>query len=379
MQKEGALPRFTMAAILVLLLLFGASLVLFQNWPELLRAGTHPSGKSAGTAGTIYVLNTADQTLVSIDLATDRVQGQPIKLRAHPVDLAVYAGTVYVTLSGLAGKKADQAVAVIDPKTNEVSHIPLEFPNPFLIAVTPGGTAYVTHGYMFADGTGFPVSVIDLRNNSVTGSLRVKGSPGKITIGPDGKVYIPVMGGGPANFGQSNILVLDPRTDESRKLLAKDVEVPPTTMSFSPDGRIWTTYPGYPGKVKPGWLRDPLPYTRKIKVIDPESGQFVQEIDLNTEYPQNIAIAPDGLAYITHFDTLSLTGSTVTVLDTKNGKVVGSINGLTTPTDIWVGAGKAYVSCKLSNTVAVIDLASRMVIKEITTGRWPGAIDGIAP
>lgn len=368
-----------LTAFLLLPFIAAASLALFPELPDLLLAGTYPVAAPARVTGGIYVLNTADQTLAAIDPATDEVRGRPIRLRAYPTDLAVYRGKVYVTLSGLEGKAADRAVAVVEPGSGRASHIPLEFPNPLLITATPGGTAYVTHGYMFSDGTGFPISVIDLDTNTVTGTLRVKGSPGKMTVGPDGNVYIPLMGGGPTNFGLSNILVLDPRTGNMSKLLAKDIEVPPTTMAFAPDGRIWATYPGYPGKVKPGWLKDPRPYTRKVKAIDLESGRFVRDVDLETDYPQVIAIAPDGLAFITHFDTLSLTGGTVTVLDTRSGKVVRTISGLETPTDIWLEGGKAYVPCKLRNAVAVIDLARGEIIKEIPTGRWPGVIEGTPP
>jgi YVTN family beta-propeller protein len=124
--------------------------------------GTRPVGLALGEGALWVAANGADE-LWTIDLQTDEIRGQPIRVGRAPADVAVGWGSVWVTNMG------NGTVSRIDPRTRQlVATIPVA---PESIGLAAGAAGVWVAG--FKDSR---VWRIDPRTNQVMGTA--------ITVGP---------------------------------------------------------------------------------------------------------------------------------------------------------------------------------------------------
>jgi YVTN family beta-propeller protein len=90
--------------------------------------------------------------------------------------------------------------------------------------------------------------------------------------------------------------------------------------------------------------------------------------------PRDVAVAPDGHAYITHPNSDS-----VSVLDTGSNKVTATVPVGDNPRDVAVAPdGHAYITNNYSDSVSVLDTGSNTVIATVPVGHFPEGV-AVAP
>jgi YVTN family beta-propeller protein len=155
------------------------------------------NGTSAGTAAitttTIYVINTASNSISAIDGKTNKVVATiPVGSQPHGIIANDISGTVYVTNSG------SNSVSVIDSKTNKVvATIPVD-PLPRGIAVDSSSFAYTTNKVASS------VSVIDGKTDRVVATIPVGRIPNDVVASSSysfNKIYI-------TNSGSNSVSII---------------------------------------------------------------------------------------------------------------------------------------------------------------------------
>jgi YVTN family beta-propeller protein len=155
------------------------------------------NGTSAGTAAittTIYVINTASNSISAIDGKTNKVVATiPVGSQPHGIIVSNTLGKVYVTNSG------SNSVSVIDGKTNKVvAKIPVGS-NPHRLALFMS-TVYVTNSGSNS------VSVIDGKTDRVVATIPVDPLPRGIAVDSSSFAYT-------TNKVASSVSVIDGKTD----------------------------------------------------------------------------------------------------------------------------------------------------------------------
>jgi YVTN family beta-propeller protein len=156
--------------------------------------------------------------------------------------------------------------------------------------------AYVTNE------TSSNVSVIDTATNNVEATIRVgSGLPGPVAVTPDGEhVYVGVRG---QTTSDDNVSVIDAA---SNTVVAKVPLAVAAAIAITPDGK-----------------RAYVVAARSLPEPEPRGPGFVIDTASNTVVAHfegdNIAIAPDGKAYVTHSGD-----GTVSVIATATNTVVGT-------------------------------------------------------
>jgi S-layer protein (TIGR01567 family) len=302
------------------------------------------------------------------------------------VSIVGAAPFAYITNTG------DNTVSVIDTATNTVSPNPIYVGNaPYGVAVSLDGTrAYVTNGGSFnVAGT---VSVIDTSDNNVIDTYTVEKKPMGIAINPSGtKVYV-------ANYVSGTVSVID---TVSKTIKPVTVGMGPVGVAISPDGsKVYVTNelsytvseidiatdtvnpnPIYVG-MQP-WGIAVTPDGSKAYVAN-EEGHTVSVINTATRdvkpvslggYNHGIAVSPDGSeVYVTSEDDND--AGSVYVIDTATDTVVLPpihVGKLPTGVSFSLNGNYAYVANSGSNTVSIIDTASK-VVNTVTVGKVPQAL-----
>jgi len=249
--------------------------------------------------------------------------------------------------------------------------------SPAGIAITPDGRfAYVANDNNDGIMGGDTVSVIDLATNAVVATIVIPdfGSnldqPYTVTINAAGtKAYI-------TNSNVNSITIIDIATNTiSGTITGFDG---PSGMVITPDGN--TAYVNnYGGALGVG----------------SGNGTTVRVVDLTTNTitgipitvglaPAALAITPNGkFVYVANYVDGNPGTGTVSIIQTSDNTVVGTIPGFSGPFNIVISADgtRAYVTNFGSNnfspvgtTVSVIDLTTNQVIDSITVGTQPSGI-----
>jgi len=195
------------------------------------------------------------------------------------------------------------------------------------------------------------VAVIDTKNRKLETRIKVGKHPHFIKVLPDGKRLIV------ANNSDTHASIIDMGANA---VVAKpEVTVGSAGVAVTPDGKF-----AYIMSV----------YTGNITVIDLEKAKRVETINVPGEFPYFLSVAvPPGspLIYI-----CTTSRNSISVWDTRTNKVVGEFPTARYPSYITLapGGARAFVTHTFSNyseSVTVVDLHKRAVIKEIKVGQMP--------
>ena len=158
--------------------------------------------------------------------------------------------------------------------------------------------------------------------------------------------------GGGATAMRGAVLVLDARTGATIK--SRRLDAPNHNAIFSPDGReIWTAQ-----------LLD----AGTVLVLDAETLETKQTIPVG-RVPAEVTFTPDGkYAFVANG-----TSDSVSVIDAASKTVVKTIPTEREPVGAWPGAdGMMYVDCEVGKTIKAIDPKTLEVVRTYALGFTPG-------
>ena len=307
-------------------------------------------------AATVRIVqtNAAGDSVMLIDPVTNKVVGEITGIEVnHGAAVAPDGSKFYIT------NEAESTLDVADAKTLKVTkHIPLTN-HPNNVAVSKDGKrVYVA----IVAGAG-AVDVIDTTTLTRVKSIRTEGGIHNTYVTPDGKFV--VAGSIPGR----KVTVIDQKTEEILWTVPTREGVRPMTFDTNADGstkRIFLQLSGFNGFTTIDFATHQL--GAEIKVPEVSAAERVTE-GLQGSPAHGLAVTPDGKTlcvlskmntrlYLYSLPDLKLEGET---------KVGHHPDWITLTPD----GKRAYVANAGSNSVSVVDLATRKELMQIPVGQVP--------
>ncbi|MFM7146322.1 MAG: beta-propeller fold lactonase family protein [Actinomycetales bacterium] len=307
------------------------------------------------------------------------------------------AAAVALLGAGAASPAGAMSIAVLPTAYSQVATIAVG-QAPGEVAISRNGRrAYVTNE------DGGSVTVIDLKTRRVVATIRVGTAPRGVVVSPDNRrVYVANNGGDAQRLG--TISVIDAQA--ARLLSTVGTLASPENLAISPDGsRLQVTGSngssgygvadyalpalellGYPlqheGCAADGVaVVDTLRGTRTWAVTCPALG-IVNVFDQGCgtgacQYPVLVGANPQGVAFDRNGNRAYVANAdsdTVSVIDLATRLVLVNTPVGGSPYGVAVGRTKAFVTNFESDTVSVIDLATNTVVQVIPVGDGPSGV-----
>jgi YVTN family beta-propeller protein len=280
-----------------------------------------PDGKHA------YVASYADNALRVIDTASQRVVGS-IHVGANPRGVAVDPDSRHAFVTNYA----ENSVSVIDTTSGKVIHNVAVGANPTAVGIFPRDHyAFVTNYY------GNTVSVINIADLKVVGVVPVGVHPDGIAIDSRGEfAYV-------TNSDSNSVSVIDVHTQKVARTVL--VGRSPQKVAIDPDGRhAYVTNYG----------------DNNVSVIDlpTQLGVDFYHAILKVNNTIPVGINPRGLAVAPdshHAFVVNVGDDTMSVIDTATGTVIGTSFVGYSPDEVAVAPdGTAYITARGDGTVTVL-------------------------
>jgi YVTN family beta-propeller protein len=302
----------------------------------------------------IIQTNAAGDSVMLIDPTTNKVVGaiEGIEVN-HGAAPAPDGSRLYIT------NEAESTVDVADLKTLKViKHIPLTN-HPNNIAVSKDGKRVYA---AIVAGAG-AVDVIDATTLTRVKSIRTEGGIHNVYVTPDGKFV--VAGSIPGR----KVTVIDQRTEEIAWTVPTRDGVRPMAFEQNADGstkRIFVQLSGFNGFVPIDFATHAL--GEDVKLPEVSAAERVTE-GLQGAPAHGLAVTPDGkvLCVLSKMNTRMYQYSLPDLKLLGETKVGHHPDWVTLTPD----GKRAYVANAGSNSVSVVDLASRKEITQIKVGQVP--------
>jgi YVTN family beta-propeller protein len=307
-------------------------------------------------AATVRIVqtNAAGDSVMLIDPDTNKVVGEITGIEVnHGAAVAPDGSRFYIT------NEAETTLDVADAKTLKVTkHIPLtNHPNNLSVS-KDGKRVYVA----IVGGPG-AVDVIDTASLTRAKSIRTEGGIHNTYVTPDGKFVVA------GSIVGKKINVIDQKTEEIVWTLPMEEGVRPMAFETSPDGstkRIFVELSNFNGFVTVDFA------TRKVvdKIPMPEvAASEKTTAGLQGSPCHGLAVTPDGKT----LTVLSKMNSRVYFVSLPDLKIVGETKVGHHPDWITLtpDGKRAYVANAGSNSVSVVDIATRKELTQIPVGQVP--------
>jgi len=307
-------------------------------------------------AATVRIVqtNAAGDSVMLIDPDTNKVVGEITGIEVnHGAAVAPDGSRFYIT------NEAETTLDVADAKTLKVTkHIPLtNHPNNLSVS-KDGKRVYVA----IVGGPG-AVDVIDTTSLTRVKSIRTEGGIHNTYVTPDGKFVVA------GSIVGKKINVIDQKTEEIVWTLPMDEGVRPMAFDTNPDGstkRIFVELSNFNGFVTVDFAN------RKVvdKIPMPEvAASEKTTAGLQGSPCHGLAVTPDGKT----LTVLSKMNSRVYFVSLPDLKIVGETKVGHHPDWITLtpDGKRAYVANAGSNSVSVVDIASRKELTQIPVGQVP--------
>jgi len=307
-------------------------------------------------AATVRIVqtNAAGDSVMLIDPATNKVVGEIAGIEVnHGAAPAPDGSRLYIT------NEAESTVDVADLKTLKViKHIPLTN-HPNNIAVSKDGKRVYA---AIVAGAG-AIDVIDATTLTRVKSIKTEGGIHNVYVTPDGKFV--VAGSIPGR----KVTVIDQRTEEVAWTVPTREGVRPMMFETNADGstkRIFVQLSGFNGFV-------PIDFTThalgtEVKLPEVPAAERVTE-GLQGAPAHGLAVTPDGktLCVLSKMNTRMYQYSLPDLKLIGETKVGHHPDWVTLTPD----GKRAYVANAGSNSVSVVDLATRKELTQIKVGQVP--------
>lgn len=313
-----------------------------------LGAITRADAQTAGVAGTLVVTNKSPSTATIIDVASGRTLATlPTGPGPHEVVISTDGRVAVVTDYGGGPRNT---LTVIDvPGLKVARTISLgAYTAPHGIVFLPRSADSLV---VVTSGTTANIVIVNVRSGEVVNAIATQGqTPHMVGVTGDGaRAYT-------GNMRSNTVSEMDLRTG----LFTRSWEVPttPEGINVTPDG-------------KEVWVGSNA--TGKVTVIDPATGAMVTAAE-GVQFPYRMAFTPDGKTTIIP----DARGEEVRFIDRATKKELGRIaTPGAGPQGIVISPDGRYAFQSLSTQakVAIIDIASRTVVRQLDAGQTP---DGIA-
>ncbi len=307
-------------------------------------------------AATVRIVqtNAAGDSVMLIDPDTNKVVGEITGIEVnHGAAVAPDGSRFYIT------NEAETTLDVADAKTLKVTkHIPLtNHPNNLSVS-KDGKRVYVA----IVGGPG-AVDVIDTTSLTRVKSIRTEGGIHNTYVTPDGKFVVA------GSIVGKKVNVIDQKTEEIVWTLPMEEGVRPMAFETSPDGstkRIFVELSNFNGFVTVDFA------TRKVvdKIPMPEvAASEKTTAGLQGSPCHGLAVTPDGKT----LTVLSKMNSRVYFVSLPDLKIVGETKVGHHPDWITLtpDGKRAYVANAGSNSVSVVDIATRKELTQIPVGQVP--------
>jgi YVTN family beta-propeller protein len=307
-------------------------------------------------AATVRIVqtNAAGDSVMLIDPDTNKVVGEITGIEVnHGAAVAPDGSRFYIT------NEAETTLDVADAKTLKVTkHIPLtNHPNNLSVS-KDGKRVYVA----IVGGPG-AVDVIDTTSLTRVKSIRTEGGIHNTYVTPDGKFVVA------GSIVGKKINVIDQKTEEIVWTLPMEEGVRPMAFETNPDGstkRIFVELSNFNGFVTVDFA------TRKVvdKIPMPEvAASEKTTAGLQGSPCHGLAVTPDGKT----LTVLSKMNSRVYFVSLPDLKIVGETKVGHHPDWITLtpDGKRAYVANAGSNSVSVVDIATRKELTQIPVGQVP--------
>jgi YVTN family beta-propeller protein len=307
-------------------------------------------------AATVRIVqtNAAGDSVMLIDPDTNKVVGEITGIEVnHGAAVAPDGSRFYIT------NEAETTLDVADAKTLKVTkHIPLtNHPNNLSVS-KDGKRVYVA----IVGGPG-AVDVIDTTSLTRVKSIRTEGGIHNTYVTPDGKFVVA------GSIVGKKINVIDQKTEEIVWTLPMEEGVRPMAFDTNPDGstkRIFVELSNFNGFVTVDFA------TRKVvdKIPMPEvAASEKTTAGLQGSPCHGLAVTPDGKT----LTVLSKMNSRVYFVSLPDLKIVGETKVGHHPDWITLtpDGKRAYVANAGSNSVSVVDIATRKELTQIPVGQVP--------
>jgi len=307
-------------------------------------------------AATVRIVqtNAAGDSVMLIDPVTNTVVGEIKDIEVnHGAAVAPDGSRFYIT------NEAESTLDVADAKTLKVTkHIPLTN-HPNNVAVSKDGKRV----YVAIVGGAGAIDVIDTATLTRVKSIRTEGGIHNTYVTPDGKFVVA------GSIPGKKINVIDQKTEEIVWTLPTEEGVRPMAFDTNPDGstkRIFVELSNFNGFITVDFATHKV--VDKIAVPEAPAGEKVTE-GLQGAPSHGLAVTPDAKTLA----VLSKMNSRVyfyTLPDLKlNGEVkVGHHPDWLTFTP---DGARVYIANAGSNSVSVVDMATRKEITRIPVGQVP--------
>ena len=307
-------------------------------------------------AATVRIVqtNAAGDSVMLIDPDTNKVVGEITGIEVnHGAAVAPDGSRFYIT------NEAETTLDVADAKTLKVTkHIPLtNHPNNLSVS-KDGKRVYVA----IVGGPG-AVDVIDTTSLTRVKSIRTEGGIHNTYVTPDGKFVVA------GSIVGKKINVIDQKTEEIVWTLPMEEGVRPMAFETNPDGstkRIFVELSNFNGFVTVDFA------THKVvdKIPMPEvAASEKTTAGLQGSPCHGLAVTPDGKT----LTVLSKMNSRVYFVSLPDLKIVGETKVGHHPDWITLtpDGKRAYVANAGSNSVSVVDIATRKELTQIPVGQVP--------
>jgi len=314
-----------------------------------------------------YVTNSNNYSIAGSDSVTVLNLKKGIKeLTIHdesfvePYRIAIdYLGNyAYVCNSGSpATVNSEGTVSIIDIETNKVIGIISGFDGPGSIVLSKNRGYVSNYGASggVQSGNGRTVSVVDLKNKKIIKNINVDLAPAAMALCPcNNYLYVINYVDGKPKSGALNVINID-----TNKVIKR------MTGLFGPFG-IALTKDGSYAYITNFGSNDFSPYGSTVSVVDLKNYKIIKNIEVGIQ-PSGIAI-DDNFVYVSNYNTLyakanfqNLTPGegTISIINLKNNKVIApTISIGQSPSTLTLAHDnkKLYVCKYVQNTVAAICL-----------------------
>ena len=307
-------------------------------------------------AATVRIVqtNAAGDSVMLIDPVTNNVVGEIKDIEVnHGAAVAPDGSRFYIT------NEAESTLDVADAKTLKVTkHIPLTN-HPNNVAVSKDGKrVYVA----IVAGAG-AIDVIDATTLTRVKSIRTEGGIHNTYVTPDGKFVVA------GSIPGKKLFVIDQKTEEIVWSLPTADGVRPMAFDTNPDGstkRIFVQLSGYNGFLTVDFNARKI--VDKIDLPEVSKAEKVTE-GLQGAPAHGLAVTPDGkiLAVLSKMNTRVYFFSLPDLKMLGESKVGHHPDWLTFAPD----GKRVYVANAGSNSVSVVDVATRKEITQIPVGQVP--------